>query len=416
MRAPDAKKENTLVISAAASPGRRCGRGRFGIALRGICRIAAPLVHELALTLPHWRECLRPIAAGLRCRIRGIGMVCTHWLKPEPRLRRRTSLAADAFLREGARQMKVSDFSRSALNTCVAAVMLSGCGGNAGSGATPPVNDAGKKLPFHKTFNYTGAEQMFTVPAGVKKITVVAVGARGGGFGPNQALPGRTWAIVPVTPGEKLAVFVGGQGSNTSKTRGSKPNDGGFNGGGGGGDGGGTGLGWGGGGASDVRQGGHSPQHRIVIAGGGGGLESSGGSYGGIGGKGGGRHGGAGGNGSPGHGAAGGGGGGTQNGGGAGGAGGYASSGRGASGSSGSLGAGGAGGYGGGSPAGAGGGGGGGGYYGGGGGGGGSAYEANGGGAGGGSGYVEPSAYAGRTWEGWKGVHTANGLVVLSWQ
>ncbi len=27
--------------------------------------IAAPLTHELALTLPHWRECLRPIAARL---------------------------------------------------------------------------------------------------------------------------------------------------------------------------------------------------------------------------------------------------------------------------------------------------------------------------------------------------------------
>ncbi len=31
----------------------------------GVCRIAAPLTHELALTLPHWRECLRPIAASL---------------------------------------------------------------------------------------------------------------------------------------------------------------------------------------------------------------------------------------------------------------------------------------------------------------------------------------------------------------
>ncbi len=31
----------------------------------GVCRIAAPLTHELSLTLPHWRECLRPIAAGL---------------------------------------------------------------------------------------------------------------------------------------------------------------------------------------------------------------------------------------------------------------------------------------------------------------------------------------------------------------
>jgi hypothetical protein len=303
--------------------------------------------------------------------------------------------------------MKVSDFSRYALTTCAAAVMLSGCGGNAGSGATPPVNDDGKKPLFHKTFNYTGAEQMFTVPAGVKKITVDAVGARGGGFRPNRALPGRTRAIVPVTPGEKLAVFVGGQGSKY---------DGGFNGGGGGGDGGGTGLGWGGGGASDLRQGGHSLEDRIVIAGGGGGEESSGGSgYGGFGGKGGGRHEGAGGSGGQCDCNGRGGGGGTQDGGGAGGVGGYASSGHGSSGSSGSLGAGGAGGYGGGSPAGAGGGGGGGGYYGGGGGGGGSAYEINAGGGGGGSGYVEPSAYAGRTWEGWKKIHAANGLVVLSW-
>jgi hypothetical protein len=30
-----------------------------------VCRLAAPLTHELALTLPHWRECLRPIAARL---------------------------------------------------------------------------------------------------------------------------------------------------------------------------------------------------------------------------------------------------------------------------------------------------------------------------------------------------------------
>jgi CRISPR-associated endonuclease Cas1 len=31
----------------------------------GVCRVAAPLSHELALTLPHWRECLRPIVANL---------------------------------------------------------------------------------------------------------------------------------------------------------------------------------------------------------------------------------------------------------------------------------------------------------------------------------------------------------------
>jgi hypothetical protein len=37
----------------------------FGEVPNGVCRIAAPLTHELALTLPHWRECLRPIAARL---------------------------------------------------------------------------------------------------------------------------------------------------------------------------------------------------------------------------------------------------------------------------------------------------------------------------------------------------------------
>jgi CRISPR associated protein Cas1 len=37
----------------------------FGELPNGICRIAAPLTHELAPTLPHWRECMRPIAARL---------------------------------------------------------------------------------------------------------------------------------------------------------------------------------------------------------------------------------------------------------------------------------------------------------------------------------------------------------------
>ncbi len=43
----------------------------FGELPNGICRIAAPLTHELALTLPHWRECLRPIAASLAQAFRG---------------------------------------------------------------------------------------------------------------------------------------------------------------------------------------------------------------------------------------------------------------------------------------------------------------------------------------------------------
>lgn len=141
--------------------------------------------------------------------------------------------------------MKSLGFNRYALNTCVAAVMLSGCGANAGSGATPPVNVAGERLPYHKTFNYTGAEQMFTVPRGVKKLKVIAVGAQGGGD--IQGFGGRVYAIIPVTPGEKLAVFVGGAGTSPG---------GGFNGGGAGGPSyGSSGYGAGGGGASDVRGG-----------------------------------------------------------------------------------------------------------------------------------------------------------------
>ena len=310
--------------------------------------------------------------------------------------------------------MKNLGFSRYALNTCVAVVMLSGCGANAGSGATPTVNGAGEKLPFHKTFNYTGGRQMFAVPTDVKKITVIAVGARGGGYDYEsreiQAFGGRVFAIIPVTPGEKLAVFVGGQGSEPS---------GGFNGGGTGA--GGASEGYGGGGASDIRQGGDALKDRILVVGGGGGEEAYGfPEYGGLGGKGGGSVGGAGTDGYTGGSLSGGygGGGGTQRRGGAGGYGGGTSV-SGDPGSPGSLAVGGSGGRGGGgtSYGGGGGGGGGGGYYGGGGGGGGGGYYGGpGGGGGGGSSYVESKAYAYRSWQGWKKIHTANGLVVFGWQ
>jgi hypothetical protein len=300
----------------------------------------------------------------------------------------------------------------SALSFCIGAALLAACGSQAGggSGLVPPASGASKSLPYHKTYNYAGREQWFTVPAGVKKLTVIAVGARGAG--PTEALGGRVWAIVPVTPGEKLAVFVGGQGSASR---------GGFN---GGGDGGaaasyGYGDGYGAGGASDVRQGGDGLSDRIVVAGAGGGAgESYFSNSGGGGGNGGDSTAEAGGAGA-GNGAGGGGGGGTQHSGGAGGPGGEGSSSSpGGSGDAGLFGAGGDGGaasgfYG----AGSGGGGGGGGYYGGGGGGSGSSYYyggAAGGGGGGGSSYIEPSAYAYHSWQGWR-IKTCNGLVVFDW-
>jgi len=261
-----------------------------------------------------------------------------------------------------------------------------------------------------ETFNFTGGQQIFVVPAGVTQITVEAWGAQGG-TGDDDGTPdnnpggdgGYVRATIAVTPGETVAVFVGGQGGNGASGTGGA---GGFNGGANGGsvdDGGG-----GGGGASDVRQGGTSLTDRVVVAGGGGG---SGGRFilaqtGGAGGDGGnliGADGGAG-SGGPG-GTMDGGGGGTQAAGGAGGAGGP-----GPDGSPGGLGGGGAG------PNGfASGGGGGGGYYGGGGGeagGGGIGQEGASGGGGGGSSFATPGA-TDVTHQ--QGVRSGNGKVVITY-
>ena len=101
-------------------------------------------------------------------------------------------------------------------------------------------------------FNYSGAQQNFTVPSGVTQLTVEAYGAAAPG-----ARGGYVQATVPVTPGESLAIYVGGVG--TGGVLGGGGGAGGFNGGGQGGAAGGThrGLsGAGGAGASDVRQGG----------------------------------------------------------------------------------------------------------------------------------------------------------------
>jgi hypothetical protein len=305
-----------------------------------------------------------------------------------------------------------STFVKPATLLGVAAALLAGCGGSAGTAPMPAAN-ALSKLTHHKTYYYSGYEDFFNVPGGVTKLTVIAVGAKGAGS--TGALGGRVYAVVPVTPGEKLAIFVGGLAPGIA---------GGFNGGANG-----ANMrhcsrcsGYGGGGASDVRQGGDELTDRIIVAGGGGGDGASYGSGGGGAGGAGGTSTGADGKtgccrGYGGH----GGHGGTQSSGGAGGETGkcpYASCGD--AGDAGSLGNGGTGGVGGSinfnsrEYYGDGGGGGGGGYYGGGGGGGGNGYAGwAGGGGGGGSSYVEPKATAARMWRGWK--TSSNGLVVLSW-
>jgi hypothetical protein len=295
------------------------------------------------------------------------------------------------------------DLRRYALGATVLVAMLAGCGGQASNGVVP-MNATPDSFPYHKTFRYTGADQGFKVPAGVRRIAVVALGAHGAGS--PEAYGGRVHAIIPVTPGETLAVYVGGNASGTT---------GGFNGGANGGTGGSEGA-QGGGGATDVREGGTSLGDRIIVSGGGGGGA---GRDGGSGGKGGGETGGAGGcslSGSRcgkfgGY----GGDGGTQTVGGQGGAGGSCFTSSGTQGADGAFGIGGNG-------AGGryynhGGGGGGGGYYGGGGGGSGctySSYTVGGGGGGGGSSYAERKASDVRFWQGWK-QSAHNGLIVFSW-
>jgi hypothetical protein len=146
-----------------------------------------------------------------------------------------------------------------------------------------------------ETFEYTGKFQTYTVPEGVTSIQVEMLGG-GGGFGSweNERYPekykpgngGKLTATYPVTPGEKIYVFVGGRGDNATDTYQGK---GGFN---GGGDGNNTGTygpycGGGGGGASDIRIGGSGLDNRVLVVGGGGGAGSNypdGGDHGGHGG------------------------------------------------------------------------------------------------------------------------------------
>lgn len=132
-----------------------------------------------------------------------------------------------------------------------------------------------------QAFGYTGAEQVFVVPAGVTTLHLVAIGGAGGPSEFAGGVAARVSGDVVVTPGQTLYVEVGGNGHSAGLGGGL----GGFN---GGGDGGGIGAG-GGGGASDVRTlpmaAGLAPDRRLIVAGGGGGTGGNGEiSVGGVGG------------------------------------------------------------------------------------------------------------------------------------
>ena len=147
----------------------------------------------------------------------------------------------------------------------------------------------------HTVFEYTGAVQEYVVPVGVDSITVELYGASGGyGSWEKQRIEdkyapgkgGKLKAVYKVTPGEKIYVFVGGQGENATDYLQGK---GGYN---GGADGRNTGnygpyCGGGGGGASDIRIGGSGLANRVLVVGAGGGSGSNfpdGGDHGGNGG------------------------------------------------------------------------------------------------------------------------------------
>ena len=135
------------------------------------------------------------------------------------------------------------------------------------------------------TFNYTGAQQTWVVPAGVTSVNVVAEGAQG--FDASGALGGRggrATGTLAVTPGQTLYIYVGGRGTFASGAN--VIMGGGFNGGGNGmHNGPGTTEVGGGGGASDVRQGGFALTDRKIVGAGGGGATANvapGGNGGGL--------------------------------------------------------------------------------------------------------------------------------------
>ena len=128
-----------------------------------------------------------------------------------------------------------------------------------------------------KTFGFTGGEELFTVPAGVTGLHVVAVAGRGGtgGVGLGELASGgfgaRVTADLPVVPGQTLFVDVGDNGLARSTSAGSTTNA--FNGGGSGA----QYAAGGGGGATDIRTISRAAasgtlNSRLIIAGGGGGA------------------------------------------------------------------------------------------------------------------------------------------------
>lgn len=79
---------------------------------------------------------------------------------------------------------------------------------------TPYIVPIGPSFQNTIVFSYTGAQQSWTIPAGVTKISVELLGAQGGGT--NAGKGGKVTAQLTVTPGATLQVVVGGQPSSAT--------------------------------------------------------------------------------------------------------------------------------------------------------------------------------------------------------
>lgn len=122
-----------------------------------------------------------------------------------------------------------------------------------------------------KRFDYTGGSQSWVVPAGVYSIQAEVVGASGGNSNTSQGgFGGKVTGTVPVTPGQTIYFYVGGEGTTYYGQTGTVP--GGWNGGGNGYNSSSTYSAGSGGGSSDIRIGGTGTGNRVLVAGAGGGA------------------------------------------------------------------------------------------------------------------------------------------------
>ena len=124
-----------------------------------------------------------------------------------------------------------------------------------------------------ETFEFTSAEQTYTIPAGTDYVKLEVWGAQGGTYSDSYqgGKGGYSVGYMNVTPGDELMIYVGGQPEMATPSSGTHIT-GGYNGGGNGHTNsydGTTTYGQGGGGATDVRVGGNTLYDRVIVAGGG---------------------------------------------------------------------------------------------------------------------------------------------------